>query len=55
MEVNKKVWLDCDPGIDDMLAIILACLSPQLQVLGISTSSGNSTLENTTQNTLNIL
>lgn len=52
----KHVWLDCDPGHDDMLAIILACLSPdRIHLLGISTSAGNSTIQNTTQNTLNIL
>ena len=54
---NQKidVWLDCDPGHDDMMAIILAALSEQLNLIGISTSAGNSILENTTQNTLNIL
>ena len=49
------VWLDCDPGHDDMLAIILAALNPRINLIGISTSAGNSTIENTTQNSLNIL
>lgn len=47
--------LDCDPGQDDMLAIIMACLSPDYKLIGISTSAGNSIVENTTQNALNIL
>jgi len=38
-----------------MLAIILAALSEEINLIGISTSAGNSTIENTTQNTLNIL
>jgi inosine-uridine nucleoside N-ribohydrolase len=50
-----KVWLDCDPGHDDMLAIVMAACSEAITLLGISTSSGNSTIENTTRNTLNIL
>ena len=51
----KKVWLDCDPGHDDMLAIIMAAHSEEINLIGISTSAGNSYIENTTQNALNIL
>lgn len=50
-----KIWLDCDPGHDDMLGMIMAALSPECTLIGISTSAGNSTIENTTQNALNIL
>jgi inosine-uridine nucleoside N-ribohydrolase len=39
-----KVWLDWDPGQDDMLAIIMAAYSRDITLLGISTSSGNSTI-----------
>lgn len=54
---SRKIntWLDCDPGHDDMLAIILAALSDKINLIGISTSAGNSTIEHTTQNALNIL
>ena len=38
------VWLDCDPGHDDMLAIILAALDERIDLVGISTSAGNSTI-----------
>jgi uridine nucleosidase len=50
-----NVWLDCDPGHDDMLAIIMATLSDPINLLGVSTSAGNSNIHNTTQNALNIL
>lgn len=54
-KTKTNVWLDCDPGHDDMLAIILAALSEEINLLGISTSAGNSTIQHTTQNALNIL
>lgn len=53
--MTLKIWLDCDPGHDDMLAIIMAALSNECHLIGISTSAGNSTIQNTTQNALNIL
>lgn len=53
--MTLKIWLDCDPGHDDMLAIIMAALSPECHLIGVSTSAGNSTIQNTTQNALNIL
>jgi len=39
--MKKKVILDMDPGIDDALAILLAFRSPELEILGITTVSGN--------------
>ncbi|MGL5694777.1 MAG: nucleoside hydrolase [Peptostreptococcaceae bacterium] len=39
--MEKKVIIDCDPGIDDSLAILLAVNSPELEILGITTCSGN--------------
>lgn len=38
---KRKVIIDCDPGIDDSLAILLAVNSPELEILGITTCSGN--------------
>ncbi|MFN3266386.1 MAG: nucleoside hydrolase [Deinococcales bacterium] len=49
-----KIILDCDPGHDDALAIMLALSSPELEVLGISVTYGNVGLENTLQNALKI-
>ena len=49
------MWIDCDVGQDDVFAIILGVFSKELNILGISTSYGNSALENTTNNTLSLL
>jgi inosine-uridine nucleoside N-ribohydrolase len=50
-----KIILDTDPGHDDAIAILLALASPELEVLGVTTVSGNQTLEKTTANALKIL
>ena len=47
--------LDCDPGHDDALAILLACASPALEVLGVMTVGGNAGLADTTRNALRVL
>jgi pyrimidine-specific ribonucleoside hydrolase len=52
---RTPVLIDCDPGHDDALAITLALARPELQVLGITTIGGNSTLANTTRNALRVL
>ena len=44
------VWIDCDVGVDDAIAIMAAHALPQLKLLAISTVAGNATLENTYQN-----
>jgi pyrimidine-specific ribonucleoside hydrolase len=49
------VLLDCDPGHDDAIAILLALASPEVELLGVSTVAGNQTLEKTTANALRIL
>lgn len=38
---KRRIILDCDPGIDDALAIMMACRSPELIVEGITVVSGN--------------
>ncbi|MEV4012432.1 nucleoside hydrolase [Nonomuraea angiospora] len=48
----KKVLIDCDPGIDDALALALAAGSPSLDVVGITTVGGNVDLSLTTANAL---
>ncbi|TFF76975.1 pyrimidine-specific ribonucleoside hydrolase RihA [Aeromonas taiwanensis] len=49
------VILDCDPGHDDAIALILALASPELQVLAVTTSAGNQTPDKTLHNALRIL
>jgi inosine-uridine nucleoside N-ribohydrolase len=49
------VLIDCDPGIDDAIAILLALASPELDVLGVTSVAGNQTLEKTTANALRVL
>jgi purine nucleosidase/pyrimidine-specific ribonucleoside hydrolase len=44
------VIVDCDPGHDDALAIVLAAADPRLDLLAITTVAGNQTLEKTTLN-----
>ena len=41
----KKIIIDCDPGIDDSLAIMLALKSPEVEVVGITVVAGNSPVE----------
>ncbi len=49
------VLIDCDPGHDDAMALLLALASPELELLGVSTVHGNQTLEKTTANALRVL
>jgi inosine-uridine nucleoside N-ribohydrolase len=49
------IVIDCDPGHDDAIAILLALASPELEVRGITTVSGNAGLDKTTANALRVL
>ena len=51
----QSCWLDCDPGHDDSFAILLASFSKNINIIGISTVSGNQTIEKTHLNALNVL
>jgi inosine-uridine nucleoside N-ribohydrolase len=53
--VPIPVILDCDPGHDDALAIMLAVADPAIDLLAVTTVAGNVTLENTTANALRVL
>jgi inosine-uridine nucleoside N-ribohydrolase len=49
------VLIDCDPGHDDAIALLLALASPEVEVLGVSTVAGNQTLDKTTANAIRVL
>ena len=49
------VLVDCDPGQDDAIALLLALASPEVDVLGVTTVAGNQTIEKVTTNALRVL
>ncbi|CED83431.1 Predicted inosine-uridine preferring nucleoside hydrolase [Phaffia rhodozyma] len=51
----KNIWLDCDPGHDDAVALLLALNLSEINLLGVSSVNGNSGLENTTRNAATLL
>jgi inosine-uridine nucleoside N-ribohydrolase len=50
-----RVLVDCDPGLDDAIALLLVLASPELQLRGVTTVAGNQTLDKTTENALKVL
>lgn len=50
-----RIIIDCDPGHDDMMALMLACASPELELVGVTTVAGNQTGEKTWRNALRTL
>jgi inosine-uridine nucleoside N-ribohydrolase len=50
MPPRRRVILDCDPGHDDAMAILLAAASPLLELVAITTVAGNQTLDKVTLN-----
>lgn len=52
---KKKIILDCDPGIDDALALLLALSSPELDIVGITTVCGNVPADLGADNVLRVL
>ena len=55
MSSPRPVLLDCDPGHDDAIAIMLAVADPGIDLRAVTTVAGNVTLENTTRNALRVL
>jgi inosine-uridine nucleoside N-ribohydrolase len=53
--VSIPVLLDCDPGHDDAIALLLALGSDELELRGVTTVAGNQTLEKTTANAIRVL
>jgi purine nucleosidase len=50
--MTKKIILDCDPGHDDAIAILLAHGNPEIELLAVTTVVGNQTLPKVTRNAL---
>jgi purine nucleosidase/pyrimidine-specific ribonucleoside hydrolase len=50
-----RILLDCDPGHDDAIALLLALGSPEVELAGVTTVAGNQTVEKTTANALRVL
>jgi inosine-uridine nucleoside N-ribohydrolase len=53
--VTVPIVIDCDPGHDDAIAILLALASPEVELRGVTTVAGNQTLDKTTRNALRVL
>ena len=55
MAQPRPILLDCDPGHDDAIAIMLAVADPAIDLRAVTTVAGNVTLENTTRNAIRVL
>ncbi len=53
--VPERVVIDTDPGVDDAIALLMALSSPQMEVLGLTTTAGNVPIGPATRNALAIL
>ncbi|WP_144120608.1 nucleoside hydrolase [Catellatospora sichuanensis] len=51
----RAVMIDCDPGIDDMMALLTICASPELDLRGVTTVGGNVGIALTTRNARSVL
>jgi purine nucleosidase len=52
--MSRKIILDCDPGHDDAIALLLAWGSPAIDLVGVTTVAGNQTIEKVTRNALSV-
>ncbi|GAA0237943.1 nucleoside hydrolase [Haladaptatus pallidirubidus] len=53
--MSTKLLLDVDPGNDDAIALFIALAADDVDVVGITTVAGNTTVDNATRNTLSLL
>ncbi len=51
----EKVIIDTDPGVDDAMAVLYACISPDIELMGLTSIFGNVTTEIATRNALALL
>jgi inosine-uridine nucleoside N-ribohydrolase len=52
---QKKVIIDCDPGVDDAMALVLALHSPTIQIVGITITTSDINISQRTKNALRIV
>ena len=52
---TRKIVIDCDPGIDDAMAIVLALQYSGFEIVGISTMFGNASVDQATRNALTVV
>lgn len=54
--MKRKIIMDCDPGHDDAIALILAgAIDSPLEILAVTTVAGNQSVDKNTTNALNVL
>jgi inosine-uridine nucleoside N-ribohydrolase len=51
---KRSIYIDCDPGLDDAVAIALAAASGELDIAAVTTTAGNSTIDRVTDNALSL-
>lgn len=52
--MKHKIILDCDPGHDDAIALLLAAYHPDIELLAVTTVAGNQSAEKTAHNALKV-
>ena len=52
---KQKIIIDCDPGHDDAIALLIACYCDDFELIGVTTCAGNQTIDKTSKNALNLL
>jgi purine nucleosidase len=54
-ERKRHIYIDCDPGLDDAVAIALAASAPEIEIAAVSVVAGNAALERTLDNALSLI
>lgn len=52
---KQKIIIDCDPGHDDAIALLIASYASDFELIGVTTCAGNQTIDKTSKNALNLL
>lgn len=55
IQALKKIILDCDPGHDDAIAMMIGIANPEIEILAVTTSAGNQTPGRTLTNAMSLL